>query len=128
MTDLDARYGRRSRRTTVIAVAATAAVAAAAAIAWLLWARPIDAGPRAEWRDTSYAVLGDDRVRAGWELTVEPGTPTECAVYAMNQAFGIVGWKVVPIPASDDRIRRFEETVLTSEPAVTGLIYRCWLA
>jgi hypothetical protein len=34
---------------------------------------------------------------------------------------------VVDIPPSQKGTRQFRETVNTSEQAVTGLIYRCWL-
>jgi hypothetical protein len=38
-----------------------------------------------------------------------------------------VGWKVVRLEPSEQRTRHLTEVVRTSEPAVTGLIYRCWL-
>ena len=50
-----------------------------------------------------------------------------CALEVENEAHAIVGWKVVEIDASDRFTRSFTDTVRTSQPSVTGLIYRCWL-
>jgi len=129
VTDLDARYGRRSagaRRAIVWSVAGAIVVAA---IAWFVWARPVETAPQAVWRDTGYTILDPaSRISAEWELTVEPGLDARCAVYAMNQAFAIVGWRIVDVPASERRIRQLSEPILTSEAPVTGLVYRCWVA
>jgi hypothetical protein len=129
MTDLDARYGRtpRSRRVVGIGVAAVALVVAA--IVWFVWANPIGAGrPAAQWRDTGYHDLTDRGIGISWEVTIDPGVGARCALYAMNQGFAVIGWKVVEIEPSDTRIRQFEDTVLTTERAVTGLVYQCWVA
>jgi len=128
MTDLDARYGRRPARARAIAVWAAAAALVVAALAWFVWANPLGLGGRVDWRDTAYRILGADEVEMSWELTVDPGLGSSCAVYAMNELFGIVGWKVVEIPASDRVTRELTDTVRTTEPAVTGLVYRCWLS
>lgn len=107
----------------------SASVLIIAALAWFIWAKPINTGAQVSWRDTGYTITEPaSEIVAAWELTVEPGTGATCAVYAMNQAFAIVGWKVIDIPASDTRIRQFSEAIRTTEPPVTGLVYRCWLA
>lgn len=129
MTDLDARYGRTrpaSRRTRVIVIVSALAFVAVFA-AWLLWAGILGAPAQLQADDTAHKVIGDSAVDVTWQLTVEPGTDARCAVQALNSTFAIVGWKVVDVPASTARIRSLTERVLTTEPAVTGLIYRCWL-
>ena len=50
-----------------------------------------------------------------------------CALQAQNSTFAIVGWTIVDVPASDRRVRTLGADVRTTELAVTGLIYRCWL-
>ena len=62
------------------------------------------------------------------EVTAEPGTPINCVAQALNEEFAPVGWKVLEIPASEQRTRQFTTDVLTTELGNTGLIYRCWLA
>jgi hypothetical protein len=126
---LDARYGRTpgsKRRIRIVSI--TAAIAFAVVfVAWLVWGGLLGAPADFEARDTAHEILGDDRVSVSWQFTVEPGTDARCAVEALNSTFGIVGWKVVDVPAASARTRAFTETVRTTEPAVTGLIYRCWL-
>ena len=129
MTDLDARYGRTrsaSRRTRVVIIASALAFAVVFA-AWLLWAGVLGAPAQFQAEDTAHSIVDDSTVDVTWQFTVEPGTDARCAVQALNSTFAIVGWKVVDVPASAVRPRDLTERLLTTEPAVTGLIYRCWL-
>ena len=84
-------------------------------------------GPKAEVRDLGYSNLTDSSVTVKFELTATPGREVACAVQAQNTAFAIVGWKVFVYPPSTQRIRDIEETIKTSQPATTGLVYQCWL-
>lgn len=129
MTDLDARYGRRPASRRRLAVWSIAVLLVAATLGWFFWAQPLGGGVQASWRDTGYVITAPDReIVAEWEVTVDPGHPVSCALYAMNSAFAIIGWKVVELPAAEQRIRRFQEPILTTEPPVTGLVYRCWVS
>ena len=83
--------------------------------------------PKAEVRDLGYSNLTDSSVTVKFELTATPGREVACAVQAQNTAFAIVGWKVFVYPPSTQRIRDIEETIKTSQPATTGLVYQCWL-
>jgi hypothetical protein len=96
--------------------------------AWLIWAGIGGTDSQLDAKDTGYEVVDDRTVTVRWDFTIPPGTPATCAVEALNSSFGIVGWKVIEVPASDRITRSLTETVLTTELAVTGLIYRCWLA
>lgn len=127
--DLDARYGRSpssTRRTRIVVIGAAVAFAVVF-VAWLVWGGLFGAPAQLEARDTGHEIVSDSLVSVQWELTLEPGTDARCAVQALNSTFAIIGWKVVDVPASDQRTRQFSESVLTTEQAVTGLIYRCWL-
>lgn len=127
--DLAERYGRTrsSRIRTRVLVVASALVFAILFAAWLVWGGLLEAPAQFEARDTGHRIVSDSRVEVSWQFTVDPGTDARCAVQALNSTFGIVGWKVVEVPASSRRIRELSETVATTELAVTGLIYRCWL-
>ncbi|MEP6481520.1 MAG: DUF4307 domain-containing protein [Rhodoglobus sp.] len=129
-TDLDARYGRTSssRLRTRVIVIATAIAFTVVFTLWLVWGGLFGAPAQLQANDTGYTVVDDSTVKVTWELTVPPGTVTQCAVQALNSTFGIVGWKIVDVPASPLLTRDLSEAVRTTEPAVTGLIYRCWLA
>ncbi len=127
--DLAARYGRTrtdARRTRVILIIAGAAFAVVFA-AWLWWAGILGPSAQFETKDVGHTITGDDSASVTWQFTAEPGTAARCAVQALNSSFGVVGWRVVDLPPSEQRTREFTETLLTTERAVTGLIYRCWL-
>lgn len=126
---LDDRYGRTpaSRRRTLWVVVASAVAFVIVFVAWVVWGGLLEAPAQFEARDSAHEIISDREVSVTWEFNVPTGTPAKCAVQALNSTFGIVGWKVVDVPASDQRTRVLTETVLTTEQAVTGLIYQCWL-
>jgi Domain of unknown function (DUF4307) len=124
------RYGRgpvrrgRNRWWFAAAVGAFAIVFGA----WLWWGGLLSPAAQLEARNAGYEVVDDRTVTVEWRLTVDPGTPTKCAVQALNAAFGVVGWKIVDVPPGEERTRLLTEQLQTTERAETGLIYRCWLA
>jgi hypothetical protein len=123
------RYGRTPtdrRRRVRLAVIAAAAVLAVV-VAWVIWVGLFSPSANLETRDTGYAIRADSTVDIRFEVTTDPGTPVSCALQALNEQFAIVGWKIVDLPRGDDRTRAFVENIRVTEPAVTGLIYRCWL-
>jgi hypothetical protein len=129
MSTVDARYGRtpqRQRRTRLIAILAGAGVLIVV-VAWVLWVGLFGATAGLDHRDLGYVVESDSGIEVRYEVTMDAGETASCALQALNSDFEIVGWKVVGIPASEDRTRAFREKLNTSEEAVTGLIYRCWL-
>lgn len=128
--DLDERYGRsastlkRNRRLGWIAAAAFLIVVAA----WVVWGGLDAIRGGIDTLDVGHRVIDETSVSVTWQLTMNPGDAATCAIEAQNELHGIVGWEIIEIPASEQRIRKFTETVNTVEPAVTGLIYRCWPA
>ncbi len=129
MTDLEARYGRSpgsARRTRWIGIVA-GVVFVLVFGAWLWWGGLLEPPAQFEARDIGHEIMSPNEVTVTWQFTADPGTPAKCAMQALNEQFGIVGWIIGDLPASDERTRRFTEAIRTAEPAVTGLIYRCWL-
>jgi hypothetical protein len=130
------RYGRTSgdrRRGLALAVVAAAGVLVAV-VAWVVWVGLFSPAASLQSRDISYSGPGggplletDRSVDIRFEVTTEPGQDVSCALQAMNEKFAIVGWKVVDLPGSGALTRSYTENVRVTEPAVTGLIYRCWL-
>ena len=126
---LDERYGRSAaheRRTRRILIAGATALAVVLA-AWVVWGGLSGTSAALETRELGYRDVTDNSITVQWEVTASPGTTVHCALQALNSSFGIVGWTIVEIPASSERTRALSQTVRTSEPAVTGLPYRCWL-
>lgn len=130
------RYGRTPahRRRTVTFGAIVAAGVLIVVVAWVVWVGLFSPAASLEARDIAFTGPGggplteqDTSVDIRFEVTTQPEQPVSCALQALNERFAIVGWKVVELPASPDRTRAFVENVRVTEPAVTGLIYRCWL-
>jgi len=124
------RYGlsvsnqRRNRLLGIVGGVGTALVL----IAWLWWAGLAQPTAQFEARDVGWDVVDERTISVSYELTVEPGTAMSCAVQALNAQYGIVGWVITDIPPSTERTRVFSQEVRTSETAVTGLLYRCWVS
>lgn len=127
--DLDARYGRtpaRSKQRRRLIIAAVVALILVIG-AWVVWAGHDDVTTTVSTEDTGNTVIDDYTVSITFDLSMKPGSTANCALQAQNEAHGIVGWKIVEIPASKVFTRSFTNTVRTSERALVGLIYRCWL-
>jgi hypothetical protein len=129
-TALEARYGRtpqRRRRGRLIAVLAAAGVLIVV-VAWGVWVGLLGPAAGLDSRTLGYTVQpGDAAVEIRYEVTVDAGRTASCALQAMNADFETVGWKIVDLGASENGTRHFTDVLRTSEPPVTGLIYRCWL-
>lgn len=123
------RYGTtpRSRTRQRLLAYTGAAGVTVVLIAWLAWAGLAQPTAQFETRDLGYELVSDREVVVKFELSAPPGTELACAVQALNASYGIVGWQVLEIPASDERTRVFNQPVRTSEQAVTGLLYECWV-
>jgi hypothetical protein len=129
-TTVAQRYGRtpRARRRRLALGVLAAAGVLVAVVAWVIWVGLFGPSASLESRDLGYANDNPDgSVDISFEVTVDAGTPVSCALQALNGKFAIVGWKIVDLPPSEQRTRAFAENVRVTEPAVTGLIYRCWL-
>jgi hypothetical protein len=127
--ELDRRYGRsrgNARRTRGIVIA-TAVAFVVTLVAWLVWGGLFSANSDFEVVDTGHTVVDETLVQVRYQLTVAPGTDMKCALQAQNSTFAIVGWNIVDVPASERRVRTLGAEIRTTELAVTGLIYRCWL-
>lgn len=123
---LDDRYGRggsrRRRRLVWIGVA----VVAVAVVAWFGWATL--ANPEnGVAADATAFHLEERSVIVDFQLTAPVGTTVACAIEALDEDYGVVGWKVVEIPASDRHVRAFTEVVPVLAEATTGLVNDCWV-
>jgi len=126
---LDARYGRgpaTNRRNKTVAIIGGVGVAVVF-LAWIWWAGVQQPTSQFQARDLGYSIVDERNIVVQFEITVSPNTPMTCALQSLNAEYGIVGWQIVDIPASEQRTRVFEQPLRTSEKPVTGLLYRCWL-
>jgi hypothetical protein len=129
--ELDERYGRspaRAARTRVVQIFAATAFIAVFTL-WVVWGGLFEA-PAAQFeaKDRAHTIVSDSETSVTWDFSAPQGTSARCVVQALNSTFAIVGWKVVELPPSEQYSRTLTANVLTTERAVSGLIYRCWLA
>ncbi|RFA20035.1 DUF4307 domain-containing protein [Subtercola boreus] len=95
--------------------------------AWVIWAGLDSSRSSVDAQDQAHVVVSATRVDVTFTVSADRGQATACVVEAQNEDHAVVGWKVVDIPASTQRDQEITTAVLTTEPAVTGLIYSCWL-
>jgi hypothetical protein len=123
------RYGetpRSKRRNKSIGVITAVGFSSVLGL-WLWWGGVLETPAQLGTRELGYVVVSDREVEVTFEITTPPGTSVNCAVQALNATYGIVGWKILEIPPAEQWTRTFSESLRTSETAVTGLLYECWL-
>lgn len=123
------RYGRtpsKRRRDRLIYLVAGLA-AAIVVVAWVVWAGLDQAGGTIDAEDKGSSILGNRAVQIDYQVSMPVGRAASCALQVQNEAHGIVGWKVVKVPASSRYTESYRDVVRSAEQGVTGLIYRCWL-
>ena len=128
-SDLDARYGRtanRRRRNLILAVTFGGAILVMFA-AWAIWVGLFQPTASIDFDSTGQSRVASNELRVTWQLSVDPGKSAECAVQALDENFGIVGWKIVSVPASGLRSRTLATVVRTAQPSVSGNVYQCWI-
>jgi hypothetical protein len=128
-SDLNARYGRtggRRRRNLTFAIVFGGAILIVFA-AWAIWVGLFQPTASIDFDSTGQSRVSSNELRVTWQLSVDPGKPAECAIQALDTNFGIVGWKIVSIPASTVSSRPLSTVVRTAQPAVEGNVYQCWI-
>ncbi len=123
---LDERYGRRrspARRWLALA----GIVAAVAVIAWFGWTTVQDSLGSVDADTTSFEVVDEHSVMLGFQITAPVGAAVACAIEAQDEEHGIVGWRVVEIPASEQHARALREVIPTTAEATTGFVNSCWV-
>ena len=126
---MDARYGRTpQRRRDRVLLIVGASVFAVVLTAWVVWAGLDNNQGTLGVQDVAHSIIDDATISVTWQVSVKEGTAVSCALQAQNEAHAIVGWKIVHLPGAATFNTRYTEVVRTSQQAVTGLIYQCWLA
>ena len=127
-SDLNERYGRtanRRRRNLTFAVAFGGAIVVVFA-AWAIWVGLFQPTASIDFDSTGQSRVASNQLRVTWQLSVDPGKRTACAIQALDKTFGVVGWKIVSLPASTIRSRALATVIRTAQPAVYGNVYQCW--
>lgn len=123
---LDERYGGSPRPVRRRLVWAGVAVVAMASVTGLSWLTVSDSFDDAGFDELGYELVDDRTVVVSFQATPPSGTGFACALQALDEDFGVVGWRVIEYPASETITRRFVETVPTLAQATTGTVHSCW--
>ena len=129
MTDLAARYGRtpdRRRRDRRIGIAAAVGIVVVM-LAWVVWGGLADDRGTIEATDVGSTRIDERSIRIDFEVTVEPGTPVRCAVNVFDRHHTTVGWLELDVAASERGTTQPSVEVRTTDEAIGGGVYRCWL-
>ncbi len=124
---LDERYGRRRTAGSRWAIGVTIAVGVTAAVL-LGWSTVSNSINSVDYDTTGFHVIDEHTVALNFQITSPPGRSVACAIEAQDVEHGVVGWRIVEIPASDARARAFREEIPTTAPATTGFVNSCWVS
>ena len=123
MSDLDARYGRRSARRWVWPVIAVIGIVAA--VAWAAWAafqpQPVHG---VLW---GYKVLDDHRVQVTLDVHRAEPLAVECTVFAQALDHSVVGERTIVVPRGTTEDTRVKTVITTERRAVNGVLRGCHL-
>lgn len=129
MTDLEARYGRtrsRTRREKILGISVGVAILLTATL-WVWWVGTEPGSTQLQSRTIGHEIVDDSTVEVIFEVSVDAGTTVECALEALDTAYGIVGWVQLELPPTDAFTSTHVVPVRTSELATTGLVSECWV-
>ncbi len=123
--ELDARYGRgRPRRGLWVLLGVVASTTLALGVWWTVAANmhAVDAN------DLGFRVIDEHTVELSFVVTTPHEREVVCVLEALDASKGIVGWRVLRLPASTAHTRGFTESIPTVARATTGLVNNCWVS
>ena len=128
VSDLNARYGRTTnrRRLNLFIAVGFGAIVVIVFAAWTIWGGLFVPEASIDTEPIGNIRISANQMEVKWQMSEAPGTRAKCAIQALDENFGIVGWKIITVPPSNLNSRNLETVVRTAQPAVSGLIYLCW--
>ncbi|WP_431806986.1 DUF4307 domain-containing protein [Microbacterium paraoxydans] len=124
-TELDERYGRTRRRRLPWIIGGSIALLLLGALAWMTVAQSMSS---VDADDLGFELVDQHAVDVRFQVTGVQGKDVVCVLEALDEEFGVVGWKVVELPASDRHSQTRSERIPTVAEATTGLVNTCWVA
>ena len=124
-TELDERYGRTRRRRLPWIIAGAIALVVVGAFAWMTVAQSMSS---VDADDLGFELVDEHAVDVRFQVTGVQGKDVVCVLEALDEEFGVVGWKVVELPATDRHSQTRSERTPTVAEATTGLVNTCWVA
>ena len=122
---LDERYGRTRTRRAPWIIAGVVALLVVGAFGWMIVAQSMSS---VDADDLGFELVDEHTVDVRFQVSGVQGKDVVCVVEALDEEFGVVGWKVVEIPAGDSHTQALSATIPTVSAATTGLVNTCWVA
>ena len=122
---LDERYGRTRARRMPWIIGGIVALIVVGAFGWMIVAQSMSS---VDADDLGFDLVDEHIVDVRFQVTGVQGKDVVCVVEALDEEFGVVGWKVVEIPAGDSHSQAVSASVPTVSAATTGLVNTCWVA
>ncbi len=122
---LDERYGRTRTRRTPWIIAGVVALLGVGAYGWMTVAQSMNS---VDADDLGFDLVDEHTVDVRFQISGAQGKDVVCIVEALDEEFGVVGWKVIELPASDSHSTAHAATIPTVSAATTGLVNTCWVA
>lgn len=126
------RYGRSPAQLRRKRVQATVigAVSATLLLSFLIWVS-VSSATKLDPKTTAYEILGSGETTVTFSLLKPANSTVICALKALKQDYGTVGYKQVTLAGDKSQNAAPVEisqkvTLRTSEQAVTGLVDKCW--
>lgn len=123
--ELDDRYGRNRRGRAPWIVVGVLALLIVGAFGWMTVSQSMTA---VDADDLGFELVDEHTVDVRFQVSGVQGKDVVCVVEALDEEFGVVGWKVVEITAVESHSQAFDTSVPTVAAATTGLVNSCWVA
>lgn len=78
-------------------------------------------------QNIGFTSLGDGAVEIKFEVTSYPEARVACAVEALNTSKAVVGWNVLEIPVSEERIHTVTTDLVTTGATTAAHAKSCWI-
>jgi hypothetical protein len=116
-------YGRTRKKDLVLAVT----VAIVSVVGFLVWGIlfSLQQANQVTTRDVGFTVIDQYSTEVIFEVSRNPGQEVVCEVEVLNPSFAVVGYKKVPVSASEGRSVVISTVVNTTELGTSGLVAGC---
>ena len=122
---LDDRYGRTRARRGPWIVGIVIAALVVGAFSWMTVSQSMSS---VDADDLGFDLVDEHSVNVRFQVTGVQGKDVVCIVEALDEEFGVVGWKLVDVAAGESHSQAVSATVPTVAAATTGLVNTCWVA
>lgn len=123
--ELDERYGRTPRRRLPWIIGGAVALLVVGAFSWMTVAQSMSS---VDADDLGFELVDEHSVSLTFQVTGVQGRDVVCALEALDEEFGVVGWKIVEIDAAESQSQALTVSIPTVARATTGLVNTCWVA